>query len=90
MLLFRIVSDSTDDDLMSYNMGVDLIDAPRQQPSGLQRANRTKRHSLRVDVARCRTSSANFAACRLALNQHQRTHFQTRLNGFVCTIHSIY
>ena len=30
MLLFRIVSDSTDDDLMSYNMGVDLVDAPRQ------------------------------------------------------------
>ena len=28
MLLFRIVSDFTDDDLMSYNMGVDLVDAP--------------------------------------------------------------
>ena len=30
MLLFRIVSDSTDDDLLSYNVGVDLVDAPRK------------------------------------------------------------
>ena len=30
MLLFRIVSDSTDDDLVSYNMGVDLVGAPWQ------------------------------------------------------------
>ena len=30
MLLFRIVSDSTDDDLLSYNMGVDLVGAPRK------------------------------------------------------------
>jgi len=28
MLLFRIVSDSSDDDLMSYNMGADLVGAP--------------------------------------------------------------
>jgi len=37
MLLFLIVSDSTDDALMSYNMGVDLVDAPgklhREQPA---------------------------------------------------------
>ena len=28
MLLFRIVSDSTGNSLMSYNIGVDLVDAP--------------------------------------------------------------
>ena len=30
MLLFRIVSDSASGALMSYSMGVDLVDAPRQ------------------------------------------------------------
>ena len=45
MLVFRIVSDSTDGNLMSYNRGVERTSTTEEG------ANRTKRHSLWV-VAR--------------------------------------
>lgn len=78
MLLFRIVSDSADDSLMSYNMGVDLVDAPRKLNKG---ANPTKPPNLRVIVARWRAMSAAFAACLARSQRNQTIHHQATQNG---------
>lgn len=53
MLLFRIVSDSTDDGLMSYNTGVDLVDAPGKLHREQTAPNDTAPGRLSQGVKRC-------------------------------------
>ena len=53
MLLFRIVSDSTDGSLMSYNMGVDLVDAPWKLHREQTAPNDTASGRLSQGVKRC-------------------------------------
>ena len=71
MLLFRIVSDSTDDDLLSYNMGADLVGAPGKLHREQTAPNDIASGRLSQGVKRC------FAFLRLARRAPKETNEPT-------------
>ena len=74
MLLFRIVSDFADGSLLSYNMEVDLVDAPRQLHREQTAPNGTASGRLSQGVKRC------YKLLCLARNAPKETNEPTSFN----------
>lgn len=81
MLLFRIVSDSASGALMSYSMGVDLVDAPRQLHREQTAPINTASGLMLPGVKRC---CKLLYAVRSAPNETKRPTYQrTKMKSFV-------